>query len=243
MNEKIEDNDRSGQNREVKPRAELLDYTEEAEKNVAAAARLCYSRQGAERLRDEMGEEKKKKLIEKVLDLGHYSTLEHSFFSFHIVCSRVASHQLVRQRIGVAYSQRSQRYVSEDNFSYITPPSIEENERAAEKFHHHMDESRRIYGEVQEQDIPNEDARFVLPAVKTNLMASYNARSLYHFFRLRCCRRAQWEIRTLAEQMLAQVKNAAPTLFSRAGPDCQTRGECPEGEMSCGRLAEESEED
>jgi len=231
-----------GSSEEVKPRANLLDFTSEAEKNVASAARLCYSDRGAEELREEMSPGEREKLIEKVLELGHYSTLEHTFFSFHIVCSRVASHQLVRQRIGVAYSQRSQRYVKEGEFSYIIPPSIEESEdRAGEEFRRHMEVSRERYNRLLEEEIPAEDARFVLPAIKTNLIASYNARSLYHLFELRCCRRAQWEIRTLAEQMREQVREKFPVLFSRAGPKCETEGYCPEGELSCGRLDEKDE--
>ncbi len=225
--------------KEVEPRAELIDYTSEAARNVASAARLCYSRQGAEKLREEMSEEEKNKMIEKVLDLGHYSTLEHSFFSFHVVCSRVTSHQLVRQRIGVAYSQRSQRYVDEGEFSYITPPAVKKSSEE-EQFHQHYEESREVYQKLREKDVPAEDARFVLPAVKTNLIASYNARSLYHLFKLRCCQRAQWEIRTLAEQMRQQVKAEFPVLFSRAGPKCETEGFCPEGDMSCGRIDEMS---
>ncbi len=227
----------------VEPRAELIDYTEEAEKNVAVAARLCYSSQGAERIRESMSHEQKEKLIKKVLDLGHYSTLEHSFFSFHIVCSRVTSHQLVRQRIGVGYSQRSQRYVEEGEFSYITPPTVSSAGKEVEKkYREHMEQSRKLYDDLLDKGVPAEDARFVLPPIKTNLMASYNARSLYHFFRLRCCHRAQWEIRSLAGQMLAQAKEVAPVLFSRAGPDCEVKGECPEGEMSCGRIDNAEEE-
>lgn len=222
---------------EVDPRAVLIDYTEDAAKNVATAARLCYSSEGAEKLRKDMTEKEKNEMINKVLNLGHYSTLEHSFFSFHIVCSRVTSHQLVRQRIGVAYSQRSQRYVDEGEFSYVTPPSIEKsNTSVEEKFHDHYAETRELYQEMREEEIPAEDARFILPAVKTNLIASYNARSLYHLFKLRCCQRAQWEIRTLAEQMRQQVKTKFPVLFSRAGPECETEGVCPEGDMSCGKV-------
>lgn len=222
---------------EVEPRAELIDFTEEAAKNVATAARLCYASEGAENLRKNMTEEEKNKMIKKVLKLGHYSTLEHSFFSFHIICSRVTSHQLVRQRIGVAYSQRSQRYVDEGEFSYITPPVIKDSSSSAEeKFHEHYAETRELYKDMRKEGIPAEDARFVLPAVKTNLIASYNARSLYHLFKLRCCQRAQWEIRSLAEQMRQQVKSEFPVLFSRAGPKCETNGVCPEGEMSCGRV-------
>jgi thymidylate synthase (FAD) len=221
---------------EVRPKAKLINYSENPEKNVALAARLCYSDDGAEELEAKMTQKDMNNLVRKVVGLGHYSTLEHTYFYFHIVCSRVASHQLVRHRIGVSYSQRSQRYVKEDNFDYIIPPKIAKNQEAADEFRDWMEKGRKIYNEMLADDIPAEDARFVLPTVKTNLMVSFNARSLYHFFSLRCCSRAQWEIRSLANQMLKQVKEIAPVLFEKAGPPCEAEGYCPEGEMSCGRI-------
>ena len=83
-----------------------------------------------------------------------------------------------------------------------------------------------------------EDARFVLPnACETKMLVTMNARSLYNFFRLRCCSRAQWEIRAVADEMLRLVKEAAPALFINAGPPCVS-GPCPEGKMSCGKAQE-----
>lgn len=221
---------------EVRPTAKLINYSENPEKNVALAARLCYSADGAEELEAKMSQEDMNNLVRKVVNLGHYSTLEHTYFYFHIVCSRVASHQLVRHRIGVSYSQRSQRYVKEDDFDYITPPKIAKNKEAAAEYKEWMEKAKGIYNKMLDLDIQAEDARFLLPTVKTNLMVSFNARSLYHFFSLRCCSRAQWEIRSLANQMLKQVKNVAPVLFEKAGPPCEAEGFCPEGEMSCGRI-------
>lgn len=221
----------------VEPSAELIDYTDDPEMNVAVAARLCYSEKGNKEIRKNLDNGRKEALIKKILDLGHYSTLEHTFFSFQIVCSRVTSHQLVRQRIGVAYSQRSQRYVKEDNFDYIIPPKIKnKGKEAVEVFKDHYEKSRETYNSLLDKGILPEDARFVLPAVKTNLIASYNARSLYHLFSLRCCTRAQWEIREIARSMLEQVKSVAPLLFSKAGADCEAKGICPEGDLSCGRI-------
>lgn len=221
---------------EIRPKAKLINYSENPEKNVALAARLCYSEAGAEELEAKMSQKDMNNLVRKVVGLGHYSTLEHTYFYFHLVCSRVASHQLVRHRIGVSYSQRSQRYVKEDNFDYITPPKIAEDQEAAAEYREWMEKGRKMYNKMLDKEIPAEDARFVLPTVKTNLMVSFNARSLYHFFSLRCCDRAQWEIRSLANQMLKQVKEVAPVLFEKAGPVCEAEGYCPEGEMSCGRI-------
>jgi thymidylate synthase (FAD) len=84
--------------------------------------------------------------------------------------------------------------------------------------------------------VPREDARYLLPnATETQLVCTLNARSLYNFFRLRCCRRAQWEIRDLAYMMRDEVRRVAPVLFALAGPSCETEGICWEGKFSCGR--------
>ena len=83
-----------------------------------------------------------------------------------------------------------------------------------------------------------EDARFVLPnACDTKMILTMNARSLLNFFHLRCCNRAQWEIRDVATQMLKLVKPIAPTIFAKAGPGCLS-GPCPEGRMTCGKMQE-----
>lgn len=80
----------------------------------------------------------------------------------------------------------------------------------------------------------NENARAVLPnATTTNFVVTMNARELLHFFELRCCNRAQDEIRELANKMLDLVKQVAPNMFKNAGPSC-VRGACSEGKMSCG---------
>ncbi|MBQ9263993.1 MAG: FAD-dependent thymidylate synthase, partial [Clostridia bacterium] len=64
-----------------------------------------------------------------------------------------------------------------------------------------------------------------------------NCRELLHFFSLRCCNRAQWEIREMARQMLALCKKEAPVIFEAAGPGC-VRGHCPEGAKTCGQAAQ-----
>jgi thymidylate synthase (FAD) len=83
-----------------------------------------------------------------------------------------------------------------------------------------------------------EDARYVFPnACETKIMFTMNARSLLNFFKHRCCNRAQWEIREMAEKMLYEVKKVAPVLFKNAGPSCIS-GPCPEGSMTCGKILE-----
>ena len=216
----------------------LLRYTPEPEKTVAMSARLCYSPIGAAQLEEKITDEQAAKLVRKLVEMGHFSTLEHVTFTFAIEgVSRVLTHQLVRHRIA-SYSQQSQRYVKEHDFETILPLSIAARPAEREKFEKLMGEIRNLYTEWTEMGIPAEDARYILPnAAETKIVVTMNVRSLYNFFRLRCCTRAQWEIRALAEKMLAEVKEVAPVLFEKAGPSCVTDGICTEGAMTCGRLA------
>ena len=216
----------------------LLRYTPEPEKTVAMSARLCYSPIGAAQLEEKITDEQAAKLVRKLVEMGHFSTLEHVSFTFAIEgVSRVLTHQLVRHRMA-SYSQQSQRYVKEHDFETILPLSIAARPAEREKFEKLMSEIRNLYTEWTEMGIPAEDARYILPnAAETKIVVTMNVRSLYNFFRLRCCSRAQWEIRALADKMLAEVKEVAPVLFEKAGPSCVTDGICTEGAMTCGRLA------
>ena len=220
-------------------KVKLLDYTPEPERVVAMAARLCYSASGAEELAERLSDDQVKKMVRQMIKLGHGSTIEHVSFTFGVEgVSRVLTHQLVRHRIA-SYDQQSQRYVSAHGFQYITPPSIAASPTAKVKFDQLQQEIRRIYDEMVALGVPKEDARYVLTnATETKILITMNARSLMHFFNLRCCYRAQWEIRELAYKMLAEVKQVAPTLFHNAGASCVNTGRCPEGELTCGHFAE-----
>lgn len=201
----------------------LITHTESPEITVAAAARVCYASTGSDA-----------ELIRKLVKMGHLSPLEHASFTFSVDgISRACSHQLVRHRIA-SFSQRSQRYVSEDGFGFVIPPGIDDATLLI--FRGAMRDLQKAYNRLIGFGIPKEDARYVLPnACETKLVVTMNARSLLHFFKVRCCRRAQWEIRRLAREMLAEVRKVAPVLFEKAGPKCETEGICPEGTMSCGR--------
>lgn len=219
-------------------KVELLSYTPEPEATVAAAARLCYTARGAADLKENLSRAEVVSLLRKLVAVGHLSPAEHASFTFAIEgVSRALSHQLVRHRIA-SYSQKSQRYVNEQNFSYIVPPTIAADPEALALFRAKMEEIQTAYRELAKK-VPREDARYLLPnAVETKLVCTFNARSLFNFFRLRCCMRAQWEIRTLALRMREEVRRVAPVLFALAGPSCETEGICWEGEFSCGRARE-----
>ena len=240
----------------------LIQHTGEPEKVISAAAKLCYSSAGVDDILDGLDTEKTERFLNLLMDLGHESPIEHASFTFAIEgVSRSLLAQITRHRIA-SFSVKSQRYVREGQFTYILPPEIEAVPEAKERFLKAMEEDQRAYDELVEilmkkhyqafldEGMPEkkansaaekkaiEDARFVLPnACETKMIMTMNARSLKNFFRLRCCSRAQWEIRELAEKMLVLVKEVAPTLFRYAGPACVS-GACSEGKMSCGRAKE-----
>jgi thymidylate synthase (FAD) len=217
---------------------ELVAHTPDPETAVALAARLCYSARGVTELRNNLDRSEVSALLRHLVSMGHLSPAEHANFTFAIEgVSRALSHQLVRHRIA-SYSQKSQRYVSEKDFAYVTPPSVAANPEAAAAFHAQITAIQSAYRELAKV-VPREDARYLLPnATETQLVCTFNARSLLNFFRLRCCRRAQWEIRKLACLMRDEVRRVAPVLFALAGPSCETEGICWEGDLSCGRAAD-----
>jgi len=244
-------------------KVELLQYTPEPEKLISAAAKLCYSRTGIVNILDNLDDQSIKKFLGILVDMGHESPIEHVSFTFGVEgVSRALTHQLVRHRIGCSYSQQSQRYVKLQQFDYIIPPQIENIPEAREKYIAAMEYDQNCYNELVEilykknfeallasgksekqaameaEKTSIEDARYVFPnACETKIVFTMNARALYNFFRHRCCNRAQWEIHSLADQMLKKVKEVAPILFKNAGPSC-VEGQCPEGRMSCGKISE-----
>ena len=241
---------------------QLIAHTNDPEKTIAAAAKLCYSDAHIETLLDGLTPEKTEAFLQRLNDVGHASPIEHASFTFGIEgVSRTFLAQVTRHRIG-SFSVQSQRYVRLEDFRYVIPPEIEAIPEAKEAFIASMNEDAARYldlvkkleeghtARLMAEGMPekqarakaskqaNEDARFVLPnACETKMVVTMNARSLQNFFHLRCCSRAQWEIRALAEEMLRLVYPVAPHLFRTAGPACVS-GPCPEGRMCCGKTAE-----
>ena len=222
----------------------LLRHTLSPEETVALAAKLCYSKATISDLNEKISSRDQTGFIKKLMNMGHESVLEHASFTFGIEgVSRVLLAQLTRHRIA-SFSVQSQRYVSYENgFGYIIPESIINlGENAVKKFSDQMQTIESWYTEWQNMlgnqgEKSNEDARFVLPnACETRIIVTMNVRELRHFFSLRMCSRAQWEIRRMAEEMFRLCFETAPVLFLDAGPAC-LRGKCPEGEKSCGLAA------
>lgn len=278
---------------EAKLKVKLLEHTPNPDRLVAKAAKLCYSQVGIDEIDKKITDDEVAKFVNHLVKIGHESPIEHVAFTFGIEgISRSCSHQIVRHRIA-SFSQQSQRYVKLDEFEYIVPPAIAEDEKLREFYVNQMKASQeaydilvdslmdkiffkeyrhllegykqdlidhedeyhygtteldllkehkpKIYSKIEKQAI--EDARYVFPnACETKMVFTMNARSLHNFFAHRCCNRAQWEIRELANQMLSLVREVAPILFKYAGAPCE-HGSCPEGSMSCGKpILRESEE-
>lgn len=244
-------------------KVKLIAHTPDADKLVAAAAKLCYSAADVDTLMDGLTADKVEAMCQKLADLGHESPIEHASYTFAVEgVSRALLAQLTRHRIA-SYSVQSQRYVDKDDFDYIMPPEIAAIPEAAAKFEEIMEQlgtgyeelrtllknvhkDRLMAGGADEKDadfkagkMANEDARFVLPnACDTRIIFTMNARSLHNFFRLRCCNRAQWEIRAMADEMLRLCREVSPVLFRHAGPSCAVMGKCSEGAMCCGEPRE-----
>ena len=243
-------------------KVKIIAHTEFPEETIAKSAKLCYSRVGVDEISEKLDEDSTNKFLNMLMGFSHMSPLEHASFTFAVEGgSRTLTHQLVRHRIA-SYSQQSQRYVRLNHFEYIVPPQIEKNPKAKEIFIRTMEEDQKAYDDlveilieenskeyiemgldkdkarkkVEKQSI--EDARYVFPnACETKIVFTMNVRTLLHFLSLRCCNRAQWEIRQMATEMLRQLKEISPILFKNAGPGC-VYGPCPEGKMTCGKAKE-----
>ncbi len=240
----------------------LLAHTPTPEQTVAAAARLCYSDTSVEELRDAISMERAEQFVQMLDGFGHESPVEHVTFTFGIEgVSRTFLAQVTRHRLA-SYSVQSQRYVRQDDFVFITPPAIAADAVCKTAYEAAMQQSIDTYNRLADilaakyapefladgltekaakskaEKKAIEDARYVLPnACETKMVMTMNVRSLRNFFRLRCCNRAQWEIRAVATEMLRLCCEAAPALFRTAGPSC-TCGGCTEGKMSCGKAKE-----
>lgn len=243
-------------------KVKLITYTPDAEKLIAESAKLCYAKSDIDTLSENLTPEKVENFLALLSDLGHESPVEHASFTFGIEgVSRALLAQITRHRIA-SFSVQSQRYVEKCDFSFVVPPEIEAIPEAKAEFLRAMDEDARHYESLREmlfkhhfevnlaagmeesaarkaaEKKANEDARFVLPnACDTRIIMTMNVRSLHNFFRLRCCNRAQWEIRELACEMLRLCREACPLLFAKAGPSCLW-GKCTEGSYSCGKIDE-----
>jgi thymidylate synthase (FAD) len=190
---------------------ELIAITPDPEKVIEEAGRTCYVSF------DRMDDTSEKDFIKRLLKMGHESPLEHACATFRIMnCSRAMTHQLVRHRM-MSVSQQSQRYVSEDAFTYVLPETIAPDQVA--DFHRDMTVIQEMYDKWRQRGLKKEDARFVLPnACTSEIVVTANFREWRHIFNLRLSPKAQWEIRQACEKILAILKQHAPTAFKDINP-------------------------
>lgn len=202
----------------------LIRHTPEPDKLCGEAAALCTGYTG-----DQIN------ALRGAMNSGHESVAEHACFTFKIVgVSRVLLAQLTRHRLA-SFSVRSQRYCGASSDAVMPDTIRRASESVRKEYENALVSSWDSYKRLLGQGIPDEDARMVVPqCTATALIMTMNARELRHFFELRCCNRAQWEIRRMAWRMLEEVRVVAPELFENAGPGC-VRGACPEGKRSCGK--------
>lgn len=213
----------------------LVSFTKDPEITCAKCAAVSWRRKSMK----EISLDEARTIIRRVLGYGHESVIEHACFTFFVEgISRSLTHQLVRHRVA-SYTQQSMRYVdlTKSEAYFVRPESIAKHEKLAKIFDDVMGQCKIAYDSLRKEGVPPEDSRFVLPiATQTKIAVTMNARELRHFFAMRCCLRAQWEIRQLADRILKICKSVAPSLFEGAGPSCVKLGYCPEGELTCGKL-------
>lgn len=215
-------------------KVELIRHTLSPEELIALGARMCYSKANLADLQKRVSESDQTQFVGKVMGMGHESVLEHASFTFGVEgVSRVLLAQLTRHRLA-SYSVQSQRYCGAD-FGLVIPDSMARLPQLADDIITARKVVEDLYAKARGLGVPEEDARYLtFQAGETRMMVTMNVRELRHFFSLRCCNRAQWEIRALADEMLRLCKEVAPMLFADAGPGC-VRGKCPEGAKSCGK--------
>ena len=183
----------------------LIQATPKPVETIAQIASICYDSDPKNPMA----------LVKHLYKNGHDSVFEHIYFTFKIEgISRACSHQLVRHR-HCSFTQRSQRYCSEDGFEYVTPASILDTSMDVA-----MGRALGHYIGCQSHGVPNEDARYILPnACATSLYLSCNLRELIHMANERLCTRAQWEIRDLVQRMCKLVD---PQLQFMLVPKCKS---------------------
>jgi thymidylate synthase (FAD) len=99
------------------------------EKLVEVAGRLCYlsfakPRPGGNRA-----------YIDHILEAQHGSVIEGCIYNFIFTgISRALTHELIRHRAGMGYSQLSQRFVDETDCDFVVPPALLEEKQIYDKF-------------------------------------------------------------------------------------------------------------
>ena len=192
-------------------KVELIYITPDAAKKIEEIACVCYDSKPTEDYR----------ILAGCMDSGHFSVAEHSDITFKVTCSRACSHQLVRHRTN-KYTQRSQRYCTEENFPYYIPETIKRNGVFTEFYNNAISKINEAYTELLEIGVPAEDARYLLPnACETTIIITMDFHNFFHFLNERLCVRAQKEIRDVAKEMKRLAIEACPVFKPWCVPKCE----------------------
>lgn len=210
-------------------KVQLISYTPDPELLMTSAARLCYKDISAIDIRKYLEPGDVESLLTTVIESGHHSVLEHVTFSFALdEVSRVLTHQLVRHRVGIAYSQQSQRYTKLDATGFIIPETIAKSNLSMVVLVV-LKNGLELYEALLFEGVPKEDARYVLPqAIETRLVMTVNARQLIHMYAINACFRSQWEFRDLMNALRREVKTVSPRLAKEMQIKCIAMGYCNE---------------
>ena len=188
-------------------RVELIDCTDNIELKIAKAAGICY----------DSNVDNPKQLVRRLKADGHLATFRFGYVTFRVSdFSRSCSMQMLRHKF-LEYLQRSQRYVKEFQFEYVTPHSISENSAADYAYRDLMERIQETYDDLIQMGIKAEDARYVLPNscyTKMNVIGSVQAWWDFLYGDAgRLQKAAQWEIREVAQEIEKHLNILAPNIF------------------------------
>lgn len=198
----------------VKPSAELIAITPGAEKVIELAGRICYKSE------DKITDISASKFIEMIISRGHESVLEHASASIKFVCDRGVTHELVRHRTGVGYSQESTRYCSYNKEKFgkqisVIQPSYDMSDEAKAAWYHSCIVSEQMYFLMLDSGCTPQLARSVLPTcLKTEIIVSANMREWRHIIRLRTSPAAHPQIKEIMLMALNLLSEECPAIFS-----------------------------
>lgn len=210
----------------IKPSVQIIDQLIGIDilEKIELAGRVCYKSE------DRITENSCLRFVRTLIHNGHESVLEHVSITVKIICSRSASHQLVRHRISkitddgiinqdiadTAISQESMRYVNYNKsgaLEVICPPSIQ-NSLLFEDWKRNTERDYKFYNELINNGIKPEDARESLPiSTKTEMFMTNNLRQWRTVFKERTGKSAQWQIRSLMIEVLNEFKSKIPVIF------------------------------
>ncbi|RKZ02182.1 MAG: FAD-dependent thymidylate synthase [Candidatus Hydrothermota bacterium] len=174
-------------------------------------------------------EEADRKLLVRLLELGHLSPFEQQVFRFLLYgIPMYVGEQILRHRIASPL-KRSFRYTRPkpeahlNEYIHVPPellgvkdspnfqPSKEEVENLLAEIERHVKRGLELYEKLTRMGLRKEAARTVLPwGLRTQFYWTINMRSLFNFLELRLSPAAQWETRQVAKAVARILQKVVP---------------------------------